>query len=198
MHRRPFEGRHLVNFRIALFYCNDLFNSVIEQMWKKGSINSKINGTSKGIYLPISKLHTILAVANSLAHNSITYLWSVASKWTNKHLCWYHLFCCPWHLLPWVRKSSLVTSFDSQRHPIAFSGDLCGARLEPHEGLAGHGPSAPHRPEEGGQRLPAHNEEHPGGEDYGPPALQALHCQRHHQPGRTPAWAAWAPNRWDS
>ena len=31
---------------------------------------SKINGTPKGAYLPISKLHSILAVANLLAHNN--------------------------------------------------------------------------------------------------------------------------------
>ena len=35
------------------------------------TINSKINGTPKGIYLPISKLHFILAVSNLLAHNNI-------------------------------------------------------------------------------------------------------------------------------
>ena len=37
-----------------------------------GTINSKINGTLKGVYLPISKLRWILAVANLLAHNNIT------------------------------------------------------------------------------------------------------------------------------
>ena len=35
-----------------------------------GTIASKINVTPKGVYLPISKLHSILAVANSLAHNN--------------------------------------------------------------------------------------------------------------------------------
>ena len=34
-------------------------------------IASKINGTSKGVYLPVSKLRSILAVANSLAQNNI-------------------------------------------------------------------------------------------------------------------------------
>ena len=34
------------------------------------AITSKINGTPKGVYLPISKLHSILAVANLLAHNN--------------------------------------------------------------------------------------------------------------------------------
>ena len=33
-------------------------------------IASKINGTPKGVYLPILKLHSILAVANLLAHNN--------------------------------------------------------------------------------------------------------------------------------
>ena len=57
-------------------------------------------------YLPISKLHSILAVANLLALNN---LWlccygqvnslqlksSVASKWVSKHILGggYHLFC---------------------------------------------------------------------------------------------------------
>ena len=34
------------------------------------TINSKINDTRKVIHLPISKLHSILAVANLLAHNN--------------------------------------------------------------------------------------------------------------------------------
>ena len=33
---------------------------------------NKINGTPKGVHLPISKLHSILAVANLLAHNNIS------------------------------------------------------------------------------------------------------------------------------
>ena len=36
------------------------------------TINSKINGTPKGVYLPISKIHSILVVTNLLAHNNIT------------------------------------------------------------------------------------------------------------------------------
>ena len=39
-------------------------------MTYKCTISSKINGTSKGVYLAISKLHSILAVANLLAHNN--------------------------------------------------------------------------------------------------------------------------------
>ena len=36
------------------------------------TVNSKITGTSKGNYLLFSKLHSILAVANLLAHNNIS------------------------------------------------------------------------------------------------------------------------------
>ena len=35
------------------------------------TINSKINGTPKGVYLPIYKLHSILTVANLLTHNNL-------------------------------------------------------------------------------------------------------------------------------
>ena len=34
------------------------------------TVASKINGTPKGVCLPISKLHSILAVANLLANNN--------------------------------------------------------------------------------------------------------------------------------
>ena len=34
-----------------------------------GTIN-KIKGTPRGVYLPISELHSILALANLLAHNN--------------------------------------------------------------------------------------------------------------------------------
>ena len=51
----------------------------------------------KGVYLTISKLRSILAVPNLLAHNNITISYnghvnslrmklSVASKWASKHL----------------------------------------------------------------------------------------------------------------
>ena len=33
--------------------------------------NSKINGTPRSVYLPISKLHSIQALANLLAHYNI-------------------------------------------------------------------------------------------------------------------------------
>ena len=50
-----------------------------------------------GVYLPISKLHSILALANLLAHDnswlcyyghiySLQLKYSMASKWASKHL----------------------------------------------------------------------------------------------------------------
>ena len=61
------------------------------------TISGKINCTPKGIYLPISKQHSILAVPNLLAHNSITVSYivqvdflhlksNVASKWASIHI----------------------------------------------------------------------------------------------------------------
>ena len=52
------------------------------------STNSKINGTHKGVYLPISELHSILAITNLLAHNN---LWLLI--WASRHLWRYHLIC---------------------------------------------------------------------------------------------------------
>ena len=62
-----------------------------------GTINGKINGTPNGVYLPISKLNSILAVPNLLAHNNIIISYymqvnslrlksRVGSKWTSKQL----------------------------------------------------------------------------------------------------------------
>ena len=42
---------------------------LIAWIWR-GTIDSKINGTPKGVYLPISKLHSIFDEANLLAHNN--------------------------------------------------------------------------------------------------------------------------------
>ena len=42
------------------------------QICHAGTIVSKINGTPKGGYLPISKLHSILAAANLLSHYYIS------------------------------------------------------------------------------------------------------------------------------
>ena len=38
-------------------------------------MNSKINGSLKSVYLPISKFYSILAVANLLAHNIMVILY---------------------------------------------------------------------------------------------------------------------------
>ena len=45
------------------------------------TINSKINGTPKGFYLYISKLHSILAVPNLLAYNNKIYYVQLNSLW---------------------------------------------------------------------------------------------------------------------
>ena len=46
-------------------------NTVLEKISTNiATITSKINGTPKGVYLHISKQHSILAVANLLAHNN--------------------------------------------------------------------------------------------------------------------------------
>ena len=46
------------------------YSGYVSLMWSC-TINRKINGTSKGVYLPISKLHSILAVANLLPYNNL-------------------------------------------------------------------------------------------------------------------------------
>ena len=53
------------------------------------------------------------------------------------------------------------SQLDRRRH-----GHICRARLESAEGLAGHGPSAPHRSDARRQRLPPHHQEHHRGEDH--------------------------------
>ena len=94
--------------RILRRQCHHHFNSPGQTFVPsrlEGTINSKINGTSKCFYLPISNLHSILAVSNLLAHNNITITYyvqvnslrlklSVVSKWAIKRLWGYHLFCC--------------------------------------------------------------------------------------------------------
>ena len=52
------------------------------------TVNSKINGTPKGTKMPISKLHSILAVANLLAYNNFMVMLLWASKFaTTKIKC---------------------------------------------------------------------------------------------------------------
>ena len=48
-----------------------VFYVVIPTRVCRPTINSKINGTPKGVCLLIPKLHSILAVANLLAHNNL-------------------------------------------------------------------------------------------------------------------------------
>ena len=43
---------------------------LLNLFYQSSTIASKINVTPKVIYLPISKLHSILAVANLFAHNN--------------------------------------------------------------------------------------------------------------------------------
>ena len=59
------------------------------------TINSKINGTPKGVYLPILKLLSIIIKANLFAHNLCLFYGqlnlvrlksSVASKWTVENI----------------------------------------------------------------------------------------------------------------
>ena len=51
---------------------------------KLSTINIKINGTSEGVYSPLSKLHSIFALENLLAHNNITisYIYIAVSNCT--------------------------------------------------------------------------------------------------------------------
>ena len=65
-------------FTRSMFFCFT-FTSWLQKSSSYGycswcTVNSKINGTPKGVYLPISKLHFNSAVVN------------VASKWASKHL----------------------------------------------------------------------------------------------------------------
>ena len=78
-------------------WCITCICKYVHLIYYYGTLNSKINGTPKGFYLPFSKLHSILAVANLLAPNNITIsyyvqvnsLWlksSKTSKWARKKL----------------------------------------------------------------------------------------------------------------
>ena len=44
---------------------------IVKSMLTQISIKRKINSTPKGFYLPILKLHSILTVANLVAHNNL-------------------------------------------------------------------------------------------------------------------------------
>ena len=80
---------------------------LLHRSFLSGTINSKIIGTSKDVYLPISKQNFILVVPNLLVHNTICYYVqvnslrlksSVSSKWASKLRWGYHLFCCWWYI----------------------------------------------------------------------------------------------------
>ena len=86
------------------------------------TITSKINVTSKGVHLPVSKLHSILAVANLLAHNNtsqICYcgqisLQSAAGFLTVWHLWWVTLILLQWYTLWWeTRYRRLLSALHS-------------------------------------------------------------------------------------
>ena len=94
-----------------------------------GTIKSKINGTPKDVYLPISKLRAFYYnPAYLLAHNNITISYyvkvnslrlksNVASKWSRKHLWGYHLYCC-WILI--VKRQMLNSWFMNKFDENAF------------------------------------------------------------------------------
>ena len=74
-----FAGRNLLTskFATAIIECSfekvqvNTFGGIIYFAFN-GTIASKINGTPKGVYSPISKLHSNIAVSNLLAHNNIS------------------------------------------------------------------------------------------------------------------------------
>ena len=56
----------IVQFRVlAVRFC------LFHRSFLSDTINSKINGTSKGVYLPISKQNSISVVPKLLVHNNI-------------------------------------------------------------------------------------------------------------------------------
>ena len=72
--------------------------------YETSTITSRINGTPNGVYLHISKLHSIISEANLLLQNnsllcyygqvnSLRLKSSAVSKLTSKQLWRYHLFC---------------------------------------------------------------------------------------------------------
>ena len=76
------------NFSLAkLHHCGPSSLKVVKKILDAGEISSDIismtdemyhqqqkYGTPKGVYLPISKIHSILAVANLLAHSNLWYI----------------------------------------------------------------------------------------------------------------------------
>ena len=94
-----------MQFRVlAVMFC------LLHRSFLSGTTNCKINGTSKGVYLPISMQNSILVVPEFTCYyvqytiryyvqvNSLRLKSSVSSKWENKLLWGYHLFCCWWYI----------------------------------------------------------------------------------------------------
>ena len=114
-----------MQFRVlAVRFC------LLHRSFLSGTINSKINGTSKGVYLPISKQNSILVVPNLLVHNTICYYKhvnslrlksSVASKWESKHLLRCRLFCCWWYISSVIEITSDEISPASSNFLTTFS-----------------------------------------------------------------------------
>ena len=95
--------------------------------WSVCTINSKINGTPKGVYtshfedtfyFSTSEFNRIGYFKNRIKHNNIALSYynygqvnslrlksNVASKWASKHIWGYHLFCC-WRYIS-LRKINL-------------------------------------------------------------------------------------------
>ena len=64
----------LINVRFDVFFIFlvSLLLSIVTSIVFLPTINCKINSSLKGVYLSISKLHSILAVANLRTHNNIS------------------------------------------------------------------------------------------------------------------------------
>ena len=55
--------------KYAIIYILYIYIYVLQDI--EGTINSKINGTPKGVYMSISKLHSILVAENLIARNNL-------------------------------------------------------------------------------------------------------------------------------
>ena len=108
-----------------------------------GTIACKINVTPKGVYLSISKLHSILAVANLLAHNNKSQI-VTAVKFHYRVLQLTAVFLTPlgvafillamvqWHdkyLSLFCRRSSFLTTLE-EPSSFSFSSSLSSRYLQ--------------------------------------------------------------------
>ena len=64
----------------------------------KGTIASKIYVTPESVYLPISRLHSILAEANLLAHNNISQICYCGQNSLQSAAVVTSVFLTIWHL----------------------------------------------------------------------------------------------------